>query len=446
MAWSTPRRDIVVREIEVVPNGREQTLVSNGRLEYEVSERVNIPVNAIPDASKVFVRLYPGPLSQIMEGMDGILQMPYGCFEQTSSSTYPNVLALDYMKRTKKLTPEVHAKAEGFITNGYQRLLTFEVPGGGFSWFGGAPANKILTGYGLMEFVDMAKVHDIDPRLISRTQEWLAGQQQADGSWKPDTSFINEEATNRFNSDALRITAYVAWSLVNSGYNGPAVDKAKRYIDAHPDAKADPYTLAVIANFAADYGKDREFTQRSIEQLINARSEKDGQVFWTSVETGVYSTGSSAAIQTTGLAVQALVKAGQSSEIARKALLFITSKKEASGNWGTTQAAIMALRAFLLLRRSLTWDRGLEMAQHRSFTVDTNVKVYFCDPQSPWQRGSNENTNGLLRQYFPKKTDLSVYSQADLNKVALRLNQRPRETLGFQTPASKLQASVASTG
>ena len=86
------------------------------------------------------------------------------------------------------------------------------------------------------------------------------------------------------------------------------------------------------------------------------------------------------------------------------------------------------------------------MAKHRSFTVDTNVKVYFCDPQSPWQRGTNENTNGLLRQYFPKKTDLSVYSQADLNKVALRLNQRPRQTLGFHTPASKLQASVASTG
>ena len=97
------------------------------------------------------------------------------------------------------------------------------------------------------------------------------------------------------------------------------------------------------------------------------------------------------------------------------------------------------------LRRSLTWDRGLEMAKHKSFTVDTKVQVYFCDPQSPWQRGSNENTNGLLRQYFPKKIDLSGYSQADLDKVALQLNQRPRKTLGFETPASKLQASVAST-
>ena len=97
------------------------------------------------------------------------------------------------------------------------------------------------------------------------------------------------------------------------------------------------------------------------------------------------------------------------------------------------------------LRRSLTWDRGLEMAQHKSFSVDTEVKVYFCDPQSPWQRGSNENTNGLLRQYFPKRTDVSVYSQEELDEVALRLNQRPRKTLGFETPASRLSASVAST-
>jgi len=97
------------------------------------------------------------------------------------------------------------------------------------------------------------------------------------------------------------------------------------------------------------------------------------------------------------------------------------------------------------LRRSLTWDRGLEMAKHKEFTVATDVQVYFCDPQSPWQRGSNENTNLLLRQYFPRGTDLSSISQEQLDLVELLLNQRPRKTLGFQTPASKLHASVAST-
>jgi IS30 family transposase len=97
------------------------------------------------------------------------------------------------------------------------------------------------------------------------------------------------------------------------------------------------------------------------------------------------------------------------------------------------------------LRRSLTWDRGKEMAKHQNFTVATDVKVYFCDPQSPWQRGTNENTNRLLRQYFPRGTDLSRHPQTALDRVALRLNQRPRETLGFKTPADKLRASVAPT-
>jgi uncharacterized protein YfaS (alpha-2-macroglobulin family) len=340
--------DIVVREIEVVPNGREQNIVFNGRLETSVQHDVSFPPSAIPDAGKIFVRLYPGPLSQVIEGMDAILRMPGGCFEQTSSSTYPNVLALDYMKRTKKLTPEVHAKAEGYIGNGYQRLLTFEVPGGGFSWFGNAPANKILTGYGLMEFSDMSKVHDVDPKVIQRTQQWLASQQQADGSWKPDTSFINEGATNRYNSDVLRITAYIGWSLENTGYQGQSVERAKQYVAGHMNGKPDTYTLAVVANFAADYGKDREFTRQAMQLLLDARTEKGEQAWWDAQETSVYATGASAAVETTGLAVQALLKWGEASATAAKALNYIASKKDARGAWSTTQATIMALRAILL--------------------------------------------------------------------------------------------------
>jgi uncharacterized protein YfaS (alpha-2-macroglobulin family) len=396
------RADIVVREIEVIPNGREQNVVFNGRLESSVQHQMTFPPNAVPDASKVFVRLYPGPLSQVIEGMDAILRMPGGCFEQTSSSTYPNVLALDYMKRTKKLTPEVHAKAEGLIANGYQRLLTFEVPGGGFSWFGSAPANKILTAYGLMEFFDMSKVHDVDPKLIQRTQQWLASQQQADGSWKPDTSFINEGATNRYNSDVLRITAYIAWSLGNTGYQGPAVEKAKQYMEAHMGGKADSYTLAVLANFFVDYGKDREFTRRAMELLIDARTEKDEQAWWNSEETGVYSTGASASVETTALAAQALLKWGQSSATSRKALTYIAAKKDASGTWGTTQATIMALRALLLAT-----EKG---------SADVSGKLEITlNGRSVETLTLTAANNDLLHQFVFKAADLK-----DTNAVGIR--------------------------
>ena len=97
------------------------------------------------------------------------------------------------------------------------------------------------------------------------------------------------------------------------------------------------------------------------------------------------------------------------------------------------------------LYKSLTWDRGKEMAAHKRFTIATDIQVFFCDPQSPWQRGSNENTNGLLRQYMPKGIDISVYSQLQLNAIARQLNERPRKTLGFQTPADMFSESVAST-
>ncbi|HJU24820.1 MAG TPA: IS30 family transposase [Casimicrobiaceae bacterium] len=145
-----------------------------------------------------------------------------------------------------------------------------------------------------------------------------------------------------------------------------------------------------------------------------------------------------------------LLMGGNSSQIItlveRSSRYVMLIKTESKDTVTVTKALAAKVRRLpAQLRRSLTWDRGTEMSGHKEFSVATDVQVYFCDPRSPWQRGSNENTNGLLRQYFPRGEDVAIFSQADLNRIALRLNERPRETLNWKTPLEVLKATVAST-
>ena len=395
--------DAVARSVNVLPNGEEHAVVVNERLEGSVTKDVVIPAGAIADASKIFVKLYPGALSQVVEGLDSILRMPGGCFEQTSSSTYPNILVMDYLKTSKKITPETQAKAEGFISLGYQRLVTFEVPGGGFSWFGQAPANKILTAYGLMEFSDMSRVHEVDQRLIDRTQNWLASQQQPDGSFKPDTYFINEGATNRYNTDVVRITAYIGWALAATGYKGEAVEKARQYVASHVTGKEDVYTLAVIANFAADYGKDKAWTEAAINTLAARATEGPKTAYWKQEgETPTSARNDSADLETTALAAQALLKSGQKGGLAKKALDYLTEKKDAFGNWQTTQATILSLKAFLL-----SFTKGTN--------ADTAGTVEVAIDGKPVDRVQiTKDNNDLLHM-----VDLKAYTHDGAHRVSL---------------------------
>lgn len=395
--------DAVARTVEVRPNGEERAVVVNDRLEGSVEKEILLPENAIPDASKIFVKFYPGALSQVVEGLDSILQMPSGCFEQTSSSTYPNILVLDYLKTSKKLTPEIQAKAEGFIALGYQRLVTFEVQGGGFSWFGEAPANKILTAYGLMEFSDMSRVHEVDPRLIERTQNWLASQQRADGSFEPDKYSINEGATDHFQTDVVRITAYIGWALASTGYRGEAVDRARQYVVSHLTGREDAYTLAVIANFAADSNRDRAWTERSIDQLAAKATEDTKVAFWKQEgETPTYARQTSADLETTALAAQALLKAGRKPALAKKALDYLSSNKDQFGNWSTTQATILSLKAFVL-------------SHTKGASTDTAGAIdVLVDGQAVDRVEISQENNDLLHM-----VDLKAYTHGGKHRVGL---------------------------
>jgi len=226
------------------------------------------------------------------------------------------------------------------------------VPGGGFSWFGSAPANKILTAYGIQEFHDMARVFAVDKRVIARTQEWLIRQQRADGSFAPDSSFINEGATNRFNSDVTRITAYIAVSLARTGYRGGALDKARSYVARalREQNVTDAYTLALAAELAGG-GDGPGQLDAVLERLWKeGHDEPDGKTtsFSSKEKTPTFGDGKSGKVETTALAAFAMLQA-PSPRAGRidRAIGYLLAAKDTFGNWYSTQATILSLKALL---------------------------------------------------------------------------------------------------
>ncbi len=403
VARGSKKSDAVARTVEIVPDGKEYLVSESGRLEGNITHTINIPNGAIDEASKIFVKIYPGVLSQLVEGLDKMLRMPFGCFEQTSSVTYPNVLVLDYMKTAGKITPELQMKAEGFINAGYQRLVSYEVPGGGFEWFGKAPAHRILTAYGLMEFYDMSKVYEVDPAIISRTQQWLAKCQESDGSYKPSKGGIREGAINKFTDDVFRNTAYITWALASTGYEGPEVSKSIEYLRKHLDDIKDNYTIALTANALATVDPEDKTTLLVLQTLFRKRIEKDDVVYWPSQsETPTHGSGVAADIEVTALAVQAFIRSGRELGAVSKAITYLVKNKDAYGTWQSTQATIQALRAMLMAEQGAT------------ARTDATVNVIF-DQEDISKLKVDENNSDVLQL-----VDLKDYTHKGENTVVLK--------------------------
>lgn len=360
-ARGTKLSDAIERGIEVRPDGREVAAAINDRLEGSVRKTVHIPDEALGSASGLLVRVYPGAFSQVVDGLDKLLQMPYGCFEQNASVAYPNILVMDYLRKTKQIKPELEMRVEAYINTGYQRALTYEVPGGGFSWFGQPPAHKVLTSYGLLMFKDMAKVHHVDPAVIARTQQWLAGQQKQDGSWEVDSGGIQEGIINR-QTDALRVAAYILWGLAESGYQGPQIAKAAAYVGARFESEKDAYAMAVVANALVCADKNSAAAARAIERLVAMKVEDARTVYWNSAAPTYTGAGGDAAdIETTALAAYALLRAGRATTVANKALTYLIGHKDPQGTWGSTQGTVWSLRALLAAMDKAAGDANGEV-------------------------------------------------------------------------------------
>ncbi len=349
-ALGTTKSDAVKRMIDVVPDGQKFEKVVTDRLQGKVAQAIDIPENAVPDASKLLVKIYPGAMAQVVEGLDGMLRMPNGCFEQTSSSAYPNVLIVDYIKKNRLNSPQMLMRAEQYLNVGYQRLLTFERPGGGFDWWGREEPLIWLSAYGLQEFSDMARVYPIDRGIIDRTQAFLMRKMDKDGTWSNIGATHGETIANMGNPRLL-LTSYVTWSLLESGYDRKLLAKAVEFIRTSvKQGEGSAYILALAANALAAYDAKDDSTLDAVRKLDKLRQEVPD---WKAISfpargtSLTYGHGDSVTVETTALAVLAMLKTGQFTNSVNQALTYLVKAKQGNGTWGTTQSTILALKALI---------------------------------------------------------------------------------------------------
>ncbi|MBE7483539.1 MAG: hypothetical protein HS104_26615 [Polyangiaceae bacterium] len=342
-AVGTKLSDAVERKVSVEPDGLPVVSVVNGSAAGTVRASVEVPKEAIAGASTLALKLYGGAFSQLVEVLDGALRRPSGCFEQTSSATYPNVLVLDFLRRTKTSSPAVEAKATAYIDDGYQRLLAFEVRGGGFDWFGRGPANTVLSAYGLLEFHDMSKVRPVDEEMMQRTRAFLYSAQRPDGSWEAPSHGVG--SAGNIGQHDLLATAYIAWALGETGEQDARLGRALDLVEG--SNADDPYALALVGNALSSGGRKEAAAVRA--KALSGFVKRDGGLaHWESPGRGLtQSYGVSLAVETTGLAAQLLARSGSDKGLYKEALGWLVSKRDALGLWPSTAATISAMRALL---------------------------------------------------------------------------------------------------
>ena len=358
-AYGSEKSDAVSRTVGIVPDGKEYRTSHSDRLDGSVEKIIIFPSEAIDDSERLFVKIYPGIFSQVVEGLDSMFRVPHGCFEQTSSITYPNVLVLDYMKKTRQINPEIQFKAEQYIGTGYQRLMSFESDtGGGWTWFGPPEeANMMLSAYGLTEFHDMAQVYEIDDSLIERTQNYLVSRMKEDGSFGPEGRLHTSGL--RAGSDKLTSTCFVGWSLAYTGYDG--LLQTAEYIEENVDLEnEDSYTLALCANALAHY--DRKKSLPILRELDDRAVKGEKTIHWESASGEGYGRtvmggrGRIKALETTSLAALAYIEAGYGGTDVNRILTYIVNQKDSHGSWGTTFATILSLKAMINALSGTTED------------------------------------------------------------------------------------------
>lgn len=330
--------DKISRKLKIVPPGFPKNASYSGRIDGPQEVAVRLPKEWVPGSLEVTLNAFPTTLAGIQKGLDGILQEPNGCFEQASTSNYPNVMTMQYMEDNNLADPAVTRRSKELMQKGYAKLAGYECKQKGYEWFGGDPGHEALTAYGLMQFRDMQKVHAVDDAMLRRTADWLLARRDGKGGF-----LRNDKALDSFGGAPPEVTdAYITWALCESGQKD--IDKEVAHAVGLAEKSDDAYVVALAAAAAIDANKPDD-GKKLLEKLVKKQSD-DGHLE-SKLGSITRSGGISLQVETTALAALAFLKQPEFAAQANKAVEWIVKNRQGGGGFGGTQATILALKALV---------------------------------------------------------------------------------------------------
>jgi TonB family protein len=332
--------DEIEKPLTVISKGFPVSVAVSGEA---MTESYPFDINNIVKGSlDAYVTAYPSAMSDMLSGLESMLRQPSGCFEQTSSSTYPNILVLNYLQETGQANPNISAKAKNFIAAGYKRLAGYESASGGFEWFGGDPGHEGLTAYGLMEFVDMKKVYDgVDEAMINRTTAWLMKRRDGMGKFKRNPRALHQFGLT--NNETMSI--YITWALSEANFTDIQTEVDFAYAEAKKTKN--PYQLGLAANILFNRN-DETRGQAILDLLMDIQADEGAWLHDSKHKSAPGSSGNALRIETAALAALATMKSQNPNRLKLKNCMdFIKKSRSSFGGYSSTNSTVLALRALV---------------------------------------------------------------------------------------------------
>ncbi|MFP6657961.1 MAG: alpha-2-macroglobulin family protein, partial [Pirellulales bacterium] len=337
--------DKVSRKLVIRPQGFPIEIGFGGIIGPGATVRhsIEIPEQVVANSAGSRIVVFPTPLANMNEALARLIREPSGCFEQTSSTTYPLVMAQQYFMSHQGIDPALVERSGKILERGYERLKGFECEGGGYEWFGADPGHEALTAYGLLEFTDMAQVHHVDPKMLERTRDWLLGQRDGKGGFNRARRALHTWITEPECSNG-----YITWALLEAGIAAEQLKNEIVWVRNAGERTQNTYAAALAANVLA-LGGDDEGLNHLLDKL-SGKQEDDGSLSGASTSI-VGSGGQALEIETTSLAVLAWLKNARYAANVEKSMKFLAETCKA-GRFGSTQSTVLALRAIVAYDQS----------------------------------------------------------------------------------------------